>query len=725
MRVLIKFLIFLILSSPAWATTYYVRDGGGSVYGTSQATNTCNGTVNVIYSFGASPNCAVNHPAWILGTNGYNGNPNTQILQSGDTMNIDGDSDTSPGTQAQYMTGYGMPNTSGICNNAGKYNCYMQTIPAGTLGHQTSIIGTGTHKPQLWSTQNSYEVLNASNNYLTLQWLELTDHVACAYNDPTGGCPTLDGNPQYDGMRLSGDGIVMTDVYVHGFARYGIYGAGFGSATFTRLYVIGNGQGGFMVGQDGNEQVTGTLTFNQPIVEWNGCVEAYPITNIDDPNNYTNCFGQSNSGYGDGLAFGASASQLAGNWTIIGPGSMSWNTQDGLDILHGNAGVGTDNIDKMRFEGNGGQQLKLTAQFDNVTNNLIIGNCGWWYTAPQTLSGGMGPGDSCRAANTTIRFTVTASSVANFINNTIMNTGIAFESSGSGTCNSNTKININNNIVGGGPQWNDNSGFISGGGDKTSTNFYADGFLSDYAFNATGVTTWPAVGDTYTNNGLTYSVLYAPISGTSGIIYTSHPGDPLPTNHGSSTLTRATGSGDSTISYSSWFDDSSNGTGSCGLPGNGTGGIAGVTEDYNLFYGMKNSNFPCSGAHDKCNASPGFTAGTFLLGTAFGSLSSYYQGHAGVTLLPISSGSVANGAGLTGLSYWNNGNDYHNVTRPTNPSMGGLEVNSCAVNSFDPCFFSSDCCGGACTNNVCATAILPTTQSMITGQVVIYGKTYY
>lgn len=613
MRILINFILILFFSSPAWATTWYVRDGGGD-YGSSSTT--CNGLYNVVYVSGQGPNCAVDHPAWILGTAGYNnyGPGGVSQILGGDTLYIDGDSDTSPGSQAIYTVGYGMPNTAGICNSAGKYDCYMSGVPAGSSGHPTSVIGTGTHKPMLLNTQRPYYVLSATSNYVTLQWLELADHDSCAYNDPVNGCASGIAYP--DGLQLAGDQVILTDIYIHGFGRYGINGGAFGSANFTRVYTIGNGFGGIQIGSSGSQAVTGTLTFNQPIVDWNGCEEGpYPLAGgIENPSNYTNCFGQASGGYGDGLAYGATGSYNAGNWTIIGPGSISWNTQDGLDILHGNVNA-TDNIDKMRFEGNAGQQIKITGLTDNITNNIIIGNCGWWQGASQSVSGGMLTGDSCRASGSTIRFAMTDNVSVNFINNTIITNAIALEGNNGSSCTG-TTITYKNNIIQGGYSWLDDTTWNGAGGNSQTTNLYLDG--SD-----------------------------------------------------------------------------GNGSGPCGsvVP----------TEDYNLIYGNKNSNSVCSGAHDVCGTSPNFTpTALFPAGTAGGAESTYYNAWSGITLVQMASNSAAKGAGVTGLTYWNTGTDYYNVTRANPPSIGGLEYASCAVNTFAPCFFNSDCCTGACTNNACS-----------------------
>ena len=446
----------------AYATTWYVRDGGGSVYGTTAGTNVCNGQVNAAYSSGVSPNCALSHPALVMGAGDSGSGSGTTVLwTSGDTLYIDGDSDIAPGTQAQYMIGYGMPNSSG-CSTGDEYNCWLLNVPAGISSSQpTQIIGTGTHKPQLWGATATYQMLTVKNNYINLQWLEITDHYACATNDPTGGCSGTLAYATY-GIVLSGTGINLTDVYVHGIGQYGIITRDInGSMTFTRVWSIGNGFSGMNVGADGNTPVTGTMTFNQPIVEWNGCVEAYPMApGIDNPANYSNCFGQQSGGYGDGLAFGPNGSLDPGSWILIGPGSISFNTQDGLDIYHGTAGVGNVSIDKMRFEGNAGQQIKVGALNFSLSNSTVIGDCGWWFGAAQSLSGGMPPGDSCRSDGDSVFFNVTNASTANIYNYTIIANGLTDletqDGSGAG-CNGATQVNVYNNIILGGYDWVNNS----------------------------------------------------------------------------------------------------------------------------------------------------------------------------------------------------------------------------------------------------------------------------
>lgn len=617
---IILLVLFLFISSPAWASTWFVRDGGG-VKGTSSTT--CNGQKNAVFTGSNGPNCAFNHPRWLTGWDVDS--PQAGVLAANDTAFIDGDSDVNPGQQAKYLIGYddSGANTTPSCKTAFPYDCILANIPSGV-----SIIGTGTHKPQLWGNERAYQVLTATSTNITLQSLEITDHAACEYNSPNAQACNYNTSYPYgawalDGVLIGGTGLTMTDVYIHGLGRYGINvpdaTTSMGSATFTRLYSIGNGYGGVTTGV--NNTFTGTLTFNQPIIEWNGCREAYPpAAGIDNPSNYTDCFGQNSGGYGDALAFGNSipgGGQLPGNWTVIGPGSISFNTQDGLDLRHGSAGNGIVHIDKMRFEGNAGQAIKVQGITDAITNNVIIGDCGWWFGAAQSYSGFVN-GDICRpASSSTVFVSVRSGTSFTFNNNTMLsNANVMFESNDDANagCDGSQSLIIKNNIFLGGYNWQDDSTWNGTGGNSQVTFFFNDG------------------------------------------------------------------------------NDSA---------GGGTCGSLVPTEDYNIIKDFKNSNNGCNGAHDQCGTNPIFSGGTFPMGTSGGGANTYYQGTSGITLIPLGGSSPAITAGVNGLSYWNNSNDYYNVTRTSPPSLGGLELNSCATTSFG-CFFNSDCCSNSCVSNVCA-----------------------
>jgi len=68
---------------------------------------------------------------------------------------------------------------------------------------------------------------------------------------------------------------------------------------------------------------------------------------------------------------------------------------------------------------------------------------------------------------------------------------------------------------------------------------------NSYTFQVTGITNAPAVSDTYTNNAVTYTVKYVRVSGGAGQIVATGSGAP----ETSGSLTRATGSGDASITF--------------------------------------------------------------------------------------------------------------------------------------------------------------------------------
>src|ERR1019366_1952132 len=425
-----------------------------------------------------------------------------------------------------------------------------------------------------------------------------------------------DGIRFEDGGNVTGANYTFQDMYIHNMKRYGLVtindnGVGgnlSGINTFTRVWLIGNGQGGFSTSQYAVWTNGVTLNWNQPIAEWSGCEEAYPLTNsgIDNPLNYSNCTAQdgtdgngTNGVIADNIDVGFAGSSYAGNWTVQGPGSISFGTKNCLDMYHGE-GAGTSvKIDKMRFEGCAGLQVKTTATNVSITNSMIISDCGWWYHSAQSIAGGF-QSSICRAGGDVLQFNgAETNGVFNIYNNTmIANGNINMESDNLPVPS--LTLNIYNNIILNGYSFQQDSTIFPGGADNLTTLLYCDG--SD-----------------------------------------------------------------------------SNGAG-CTAPN-----IYTVNEDYNVIqftgggthFGNVISN--CQGAHEKCLTSPGFVAGNFPLGTAGGALNTFYQGQAAVTLMPIASGSPANGAGISGLTYWNTKNDYYNVSRPSTPSIGSLEVASCAA----------------------------------------------
>jgi hypothetical protein len=108
------------------------------------------------------------------------------------------------------------------------------------------------------------------------------------------------------------------------------------------------------------------------------------------------------------------------------------------------------------------------------------------------------------------------------------------------------------NIVFAGRKTSSGIGFEGTGGWTWSS--YATAGSIAYRFILSGVTITPAIGSTYTNNGITYTVSSVDI--TAGVGYISATGSGAPTASG--TLIKSSGVGDASLSFSSYIIDSAN-----------------------------------------------------------------------------------------------------------------------------------------------------------------------
>lgn len=78
---------------------------------------------------------------------------------------------------------------------------------------------------------------------------------------------------------------------------------------------------------------------------------------------------------------------------------------------------------------------------------------------------------------------------------------------------------------------------------------------TEYAFSVSGISVWPVVGSTYSDNGNVYTITFAPLSGSEGIIYATvnqGGGDPEVTGY----LVNVSGTGDAQIAFSAWTSQS-------------------------------------------------------------------------------------------------------------------------------------------------------------------------
>ncbi len=449
-------LLFAVIATNSWAaTTWYVRDDGGT-------SSQCTGTTNAAYSgSGTGQACAFIHPAYALGT----GNAGvTGVMAGGDTLII---KDTaSSGGQATYAIGAGMPNTSS-CSLSAPYDwpCTLRVIPSGPdSSHPTRILGSSyascTSKPQLWGTQSVGDsnkgMLNASSaSNIDIECIEFTDHSSCGFrlgatqcNETYGGgfSQTYSRGPAI--YAKGGTNFTLKNIDVHGLSDHGLHIGGINGLTLDSSTIDGN----HGINWDGDvgevsteSSFSGTINILHTKFRFSGCREAYPRSSSFTASDYNDC---TNKDAADGAGF----YNTAGTWNVIGS-EFSHNSSDGFDLLYCNAtGDCNINIDKSLFEGNWGNQLKFSGKTVNVTNSVIIANCTYLVdTSKNYASSGMDT--SCRANGTPISATAVLGSAWTFYNDT----GYTATNSGGsafievlsryGTCNGSETYVYKNNVL--------------------------------------------------------------------------------------------------------------------------------------------------------------------------------------------------------------------------------------------------------------------------------------
>jgi PKD repeat protein len=467
------------LAAPAHATTYYVRtDGGTNVQ--------CTGLADAAYpGSGTGQACAWSNlmealPPWM---SNY---PNAAHIKGGDTVIIDAGSYPIGWTSTSYETRWGDP-----CDAAYASGCVPQAIPSGTPSQPTRILGAGwdtgcTAPPELWGTQAANHILDlTSASNVVIACLNLTDHSNCTYNYSPNAAYACNHSwlsykqgqtPNYGAWAAKGiyasdsNNVTLQDLNIHGFADMGVQAGRISNWTVTRVKVRGNGNVGWngdLGGNDHTSSNSGTLTFTDLSILWNGCTENYPSTTI------INCYGQNESGYGDGFA----EAWTGGNYVFIRP-NVQYNTQDGLDILYAN-GTGSITVDQGYFYGNAGNDLKTSGPA-TITNNVFVAYCNVMQKSGMPIAGDGSTGTSgtmCRAGGGELSDFTGPGQTVTFAYNTITgDPGCLFggdptpASGGTTPLNSTNVYNIANNIFLG-----RTSALPSFGGEPTCLGWFGDG----------------------------------------------------------------------------------------------------------------------------------------------------------------------------------------------------------------------------------------------------------
>lgn len=498
MYVSIRIIIFvslLIFPSIANATTRYVRPDGGTAA-------QCTGTTDAAYpGSGLAQACAHKHPFYTIGwyAGGNEASPTggqAGTLVGGDTLII---------ARGSYQMGNDS-NTTGMFTNCGANTttCKSRPIPSGSdVDHPTKVLGcsvtgcTGAKStyPELWGSGRVEHVLSLkSSSYVQVGWLNITDHATCGFGHFIYGCGSADINElsATDGILIRfGTGLILQNLWVHGLYRYGLYGGNVNGMRVIDSNIDVNSYGGWngdscdssTCGQSGVIYFSGstspTSTSAVASIDYNGCVENASTPGIPATQG---CYGQNQSGYGDGLGTNSSI----GTW-IFEQVDVSHNTSDGIDLLYVNKDgltSGTLSVKKSRIEGNAGNQVKGPNAM-TLEDNVIVGNCAFFNTNSIKQQGSP-PNDfsNCRAEGNTIviAWRNNSSDTPKIYNNTITTNGtgaIIIEGPNSSNCTAGTNILLKNNTILGGRRWGDDTANNSSGG-NSSINLYYNSAAADY-----------------------------------------------------------------------------------------------------------------------------------------------------------------------------------------------------------------------------------------------------
>jgi hypothetical protein len=216
--------------------------------------------------------------------------------------------------------------------------------------------------------------------------------------------------------------------------------------TIKNLRIAGNGWAGWDGDlPNGNDSNSGTIRFENLLIEWNGCGETYPAEQVH------NCWGQTAGGYGDGFGTGATG----GHW-IFQDSIFRYNTSDGLDLLYVREAGSKIEISRTQSYGNAGNPIKVNGSA-KIENSLILANCGYFNGQSFTYHV-----DDCRALGNALELSLRKGATVSLFNSTIAGQGDCLISVGcdDSSCNGSENLTFQNNIFKGAAEF-------MGGGDTT------------------------------------------------------------------------------------------------------------------------------------------------------------------------------------------------------------------------------------------------------------------
>ena len=367
-----------IVNGGTSSNTWYVRPDGGSPFVNAAQTPTgqCDGKHDAAYSgSGINQPCAVSNlrDLWA----------DQQTYMQTKWMISGGDTVIVRQKQGGYTTGVELTGNVPVNCAGNSGSCYMPSIPSGTAGQHTRILGenyaschsdTG-QKTLLNMTGFAGTAFNFKDSqFVDVACFEITDKEQCTTNGNYSAAThcTTANSPGQNGVTTSALSAsdTLSDLFVHGLARDGLTGATGVGVVADNIHIRAMPDAGINMDDNpwysSNISVAGGFTLTNSLTEFTGCVEEYPVVH-NYP--YIECRDQSLGGYGDG--FGTAST--SGDWAFDHD-VWRYNFQDGLDLLH--SGMRSLSITNSQSYGNDGQQYKIgSGQTVIFANNTILHNC--------------------------------------------------------------------------------------------------------------------------------------------------------------------------------------------------------------------------------------------------------------------------------------------------------------------------------------------------------------
>lgn len=404
--------LFLFLSVPAFATTWFIRADGGTRYSAKVTTGQCNGTVDTAYpGSGVNQNCAFNDFRYMWDDDSGTAGAGAWVSAVGDTIVIEGCHALATQVNASNPacrigwdepTGVNTP-PSAWCYTVGNNACYNPQIPNNTTILGACAYGTYTCDPvgesypfadnltQIFcgfGLQYCFNLRGASG--VSIKGIEFTTHnqhyngTAWSGNCVRFGSPAypvgcVSGSQPYDDFADNGlttsattTNLTLQDVYIHGFSSSGLNGPIGTGISLTRVAITFNAFSAwnFDDGSDSPDGTSASLSLNYAWFEGNGCYEQYPIVNTQFPARA--CYDSVSNGFGDSLSGqDAVLASMTCNHCV-----NLYNTKDAYIGPHTQITAST--IENSKWVGSMGAQVKYGAtQNATVTfeNNLVVSNC--------------------------------------------------------------------------------------------------------------------------------------------------------------------------------------------------------------------------------------------------------------------------------------------------------------------------------------------------------------